>query len=620
VYKDGDKRDTSNYRGITLLSIVGKVYGQVINERLMKWCEENKILVEEQGGFRPHRGCPDQLFSLVEILQNRGKKGTFCCFIDVKKAFDRVFRAGLWEKIADVGVKGKMWRVLRSIYESVESCVMINGHVTDWFQIHTGVRQGCVLSPLLYALFINDLVKELNALNRGVEIEEGGKKLSALLYADDIVLLAENKQDLQRMLDVVAGYAKKWRFELNPKKSQVVVFGTRQPPRRVKWKLGESEIEQVGQYKYLGIELTRTLRWNAYLKRILAKAQRNMTQALAMGVSGGFMRTRLANIIWMSLVRSIIEYGCEIWGDGRFVDLEKLQIAMGKRILRCGSRMTEEVVRGELGWERHVARRDEMRLRYWAKLVRMGDERIAKTIYKSSRRRLEQEEEALLPLTKTWCKYTRDLLTELHLVEIWQTEAVGTEEDWNKLVRERIHEREEIKWRTQCLLRPKLRTYCKIKKDLRFEPYLQIHHRGGIPELAKIRGGSNRLRIEQGRYEKEQVSQRVCRLCANGSVEDESHFMLQCPVYDDLRNTMWTKFEQATGWSKSSFANNDEQLNALIGYRFQPPATTKGKTAGTVERIYRNVVQCVMTFVTTAMKRRRILLDSDRGHVRFGRS
>ena len=146
-----------------------------------------------------------------------------------------------------------------------------------------------------------------------------------------------------------------------------------------------------------------------------------------------------------------------------------------------------------------------------------------------------------------------------------------------------------------------------------------MHHRGGIPELAKIRGGSNRLRIEQGRYEKEQPNERVCRLCANGSVEDESHFMLQCSVYDDLRNIMWTKFEQATGWSKSRFANNDEQLNALIGYRFQPSATDNGKTAGAVKQIYRNVVQCVMTFVTTAMKRRRILLDNDRGHVRFGR-
>jgi hypothetical protein len=410
-----------------------------------------------------------------------------------------------------------------------------------------------------------------------------------------------------------------WRFELNPKKSQVVVFGTRQPPRHVKWKLGDNDIEQVGQYKYLGIELTRTLRWNAYLKRILAKAQRNMTQALAMGVSGGFMSTRLANIIWMSLVRSILEYGCEIWGEGSFADLEKLQTAMGKRILRCGSRMTGEVVRGELGWERHIARRDEMRLRYWAKLVRMDDERIAKIIYKTSRRRLEREEEARLPLTRTWCKYTRDLLKELHLAEVWQTEAVGSEEDWNKLVRERIHAREEIKWRTQCLLRPKLRTYCKIKKELKFEPYLLFHHRAGIPELAKIRGGSNRLRIEQGRYENEKASERICRLCENG-IEDECHFMLHCPIYDDLRDVMWTKFEHATGWSKASFTNGNEQLNALIGYRFQPSKTDKGKASGTVKRVYGTVVQCVMTFVVTAMRRRRILLDNDRGHVRFGRS
>ena len=147
-------KDWRNYRGITLLSIVGKVYAQVINERLVRWSESNKILVEEQGGFRPQRGCPDQIFSLVEILQNRGKKGTFCCFIDVKKAFDRVFRAGLWKRLAEEGVRGKLWRVLKSIYETVESCVVIDGRLSDWFPIDTGVRQGCVLSPLLRSLLM----------------------------------------------------------------------------------------------------------------------------------------------------------------------------------------------------------------------------------------------------------------------------------------------------------------------------------------------------------------------------------------------------------------------------------------------------------------------------------
>ena len=219
IYKDGDQREPLNYRGITLLSIVGKVFSQVLNNRLITWCEANSILSEEQGGFRPLRGCPDQLFSLVEILRNRHKTATFCCFIDVKKAFDRVFRGGLWARLWKIGIRGKMWRILRVIYKKVESCVLVSGDKTDWFDVETGVRQGCVLSPILYALFINGLIDQLNRANLGVEITPG-YILACLLYADDIVLLADDKKNLQKMLDIVSEYARKWRFKLNPKKRE----------------------------------------------------------------------------------------------------------------------------------------------------------------------------------------------------------------------------------------------------------------------------------------------------------------------------------------------------------------------------------------------------------------
>jgi len=316
------------------------------------------------------------------------------------------------------------------------------------------------------------------------------------------------------------------------------------------------------------------------------------------------MTSRLANIIWTSLVRSIIEYGCEIWGEREFVDFEKLQLEMGRRILRCGSRMTEEVVRGELGWERQKARRDEMRLRYWAKIVRMGDERIVKCIYKASRSRLEREEEEGEIKTKTWCKYTRELMKQLHLEEQWQTEQVGPEEEWNELIREKLHEREQIKWRTQCLVRPKLRTYSKLKKELRTEPFLQLYHRGGIPELVKIRGGSNRLRIEQGRYVKEAVEDRVCLYCNNDEIEDEYHFMVDCKVYEDLREVMWQKCEETTGFSRAG-ASREEQLNALIGDRFQPEED-EDKDSGKSKK-YRKLMKAVMSFITTSMDRRRRL-------------
>ena len=111
--------------------------------------------------------------------------------------------------------------------------------------------QGSVLSPILYALFINGLIDELNRANLGVEITPG-YILACLLYADDIVLLANDRKNLQKMLDIVAEYARKWRFELNPKKSEVVVFGTPYPPRDLKMKLGQHTLKQVGHINTYG--------------------------------------------------------------------------------------------------------------------------------------------------------------------------------------------------------------------------------------------------------------------------------------------------------------------------------------------------------------------------------
>ena len=120
LYKDGDDRDPLNYRGITLLSIVGKVYNRVLGDRLMKFAERKggvleelgirPGIVEEQGGFRPGRGTIDQLFVLTEILKSRVGMSTYAAFIDVKKAYDTVWRQGLWKRLWDEGVRGKMWR------------------------------------------------------------------------------------------------------------------------------------------------------------------------------------------------------------------------------------------------------------------------------------------------------------------------------------------------------------------------------------------------------------------------------------------------------------------------------------------------------------------------------
>ena len=178
IYKDSDRRDPLNYRGITLLSVVSKVYTSILNERLTKWCDRNNIIVEEQGGFRKGRGCVDQIFVLAGILNKRRKKLTCCCFIDLKKAFDRVWRKGLWKALWEEGIRGKMWNVIKSLYKSTKSKIILGQEETEFFEIEAGVRQGCVLSPLLFSIFINKLAKKINESGIGININN--KKNSSI--------------------------------------------------------------------------------------------------------------------------------------------------------------------------------------------------------------------------------------------------------------------------------------------------------------------------------------------------------------------------------------------------------------------------------------------------------
>ena len=170
IHKEGDKRNPGNYRGISLLSIVGKIYAAVLQERLSKWCEKNGIIVEEQGGFRPGRGCADQIYVLMSIIKNRRGKKTYCCFIDLRKAYDRVWRTGLWKRLWDEGIRGKMWRVIKKMYEGTRNCVIVGEEKTEFFEVEVGVRQGCVLSPILFSIYINGMAKAVKEGGKGIQV------------------------------------------------------------------------------------------------------------------------------------------------------------------------------------------------------------------------------------------------------------------------------------------------------------------------------------------------------------------------------------------------------------------------------------------------------------------
>jgi hypothetical protein len=161
LYKEGDKSDPGNYRGISLISCLGKLYLSLWAKRLADFLEP--VLDEEQGGFRCGRSTVDQALTLKEILAQRKRVGvpTFLCFIDFKKAFDTVWHDGLWKRMWDSGIKGKAWRIIRNLYGSVSSSVKVGGKSSRRLRMRQGVRQGCHLSPILFHCFINELSKRL---------------------------------------------------------------------------------------------------------------------------------------------------------------------------------------------------------------------------------------------------------------------------------------------------------------------------------------------------------------------------------------------------------------------------------------------------------------------------
>ena len=228
-----------------------------------------------------------QRFYVVEAARIR------TAFIDVKKAYDTVWRDGLWKRLWDEGVRGKLWRVVQSMYRVVQSAVLVGEEQTEWFDLSTGVRQGCVMSPILFSLFVNGLAREIN--KKAVGIAVGDRRVRLLMYADDIALLAETASDLQTMLDVVTMYSRQWRFRVNPKKgkSEVMLFGRKPRDRNRKWWLAGVEIGETEVYKYLGVELRSGLSFKQYKEKITAETTPRMTRVWAMGMRGGVVCGRL---------------------------------------------------------------------------------------------------------------------------------------------------------------------------------------------------------------------------------------------------------------------------------------------------------------------------------------
>jgi hypothetical protein len=522
-----------NYRGITLLSTMGKLFTKVLNNRLTYWAENYNVYIEAQAGFRKNMGTVDNIFVLHGVINhvlNTGKR-LYAAFVDFTKAFDFVVRDIIWYKLLKLGVRGKILNVIQSIYENVKSKIKHHNTLSDDFSCLLGVRQGESLSPFLFSMYLNDI--EENFMLNGFEgIDIGLLKLFLLLYADDIVIFSETESGLQKGLDILYEYCLRWKLTVNVEKTKIMIFKKSGRIRQnIQFMYDNKIIEIVSKFTYLGIVFTSGGAFGETTEALCGQAQKAIFKLNSYLYKYPGIKISHSLELFDKLILPILHYGSEVWGFNEGINVERVHLQYCKRILGVRPQTQNDFIYGELGRTNIKTLRYVNIIRYWLKIVCLNELKYVKSVYKTMIQELERN-----PGKNSWVKSVKNLLDNLGFNQVWIFQGVGNVNIFMTVFKERVRNHFQQNWNVNLNESSRARTY-KLFSDWKFQPYLDVIKIVKFRQAyTRFRISAHRLAIESGRWHKPvkiPYDNRKCFAC--NTLEDEFHFLLECPIYIEIR-------------------------------------------------------------------------------------
>ena len=243
--------------------------------------------------------------------------------MDFKKAFDSVWYDGLFYRLLDYGIGGNIYKLIRSLYSKSSCAVRLNRSKTDSFSYGRGVRQGCILSPLLFYLFMNELPSSFDYTKTDPIPLPNNTELNTLSYPDDLVLISRCRYGLENCLKTLESFTAKWLIDVNMKKTKIIVFqksGRR--PKNLFFSFKRNEIEIVQEYTYLGIEITASGSFTV-AQNLLAEKAINALFKIRKQINFSTLPFSSAQKIFETAIEPILTYGSEVWGVFLKLDFEK---------------------------------------------------------------------------------------------------------------------------------------------------------------------------------------------------------------------------------------------------------------------------------------------------------
>lgn len=333
IYKNGDKKNVTNYRPISVLSTISKIFEKLINKRLLSFLHDKKVLSERQFGFRIGRSTEDAVIELTTaVLGNiERKRKSVGIFLDLSKAFDTVSIPILLDKLQQIGVRGSVNNLFKSYLTNRTQVVVINDNVSDEEDVIFGVPQGSVLGPTLFLVYINDLCKLMLP------------KCHIYTYADDTALIIsgeswdETKLLAESALRVVLGWLSSNLLTLNLDKTKFITFSANTQTQPKSFLINAhtclppnhsssccQTLKRTHSIKYLGVHLDSTLSWSAHIDSTVARVRKLMFvfRNLRSVADYSCLKT-----VYYSLAQSIINYCITAWGGSTVTQMIKVERA-----------------------------------------------------------------------------------------------------------------------------------------------------------------------------------------------------------------------------------------------------------------------------------------------------
>lgn len=400
IFKKGDRSDCGNYRGISLLSIAGKILAKILLKRLLKVSE--RILPESQGGFRASRGTTDMIFC-VRQLQEKCKEQQqplFLVFYDLEKAFDSVPRPAMWEVLRRFGCPDRFVSLIQALHDGMSAQVLCQNNTSEAFPVTHGLKQGCVLAPTLFSLYLAAMLCETSSVdNLGVDIRyrfDGGlfnlsrfrskrlskvTKITELQYADDNASPALTPEELQRSVNCFKRSYDRFGLTINKQKTKVFAQpapGTILPKLNIT--ISDTTLEEVDHFSYLGSVLSKQGTSGQDVINRLCAAHAAFGRLSRRVFCNKHLTVHTKLMVYQAVVISTLLYGCETWTLYR-QDIKKLEHFHQQKLrsimkIKWEDHITNISVLEKAGVNSIEAHIVGHRLRWTGHILRMNDDRL----------------------------------------------------------------------------------------------------------------------------------------------------------------------------------------------------------------------------------------------------